>query len=605
MRMDYINGIEVASNNARTSQVYKATHKGENLLPFMNRSFISFSFGGKNIEDFDLIATVAGDRMEREGYANFDALTSTYDVVHGQFYWGSYYRTNQMSFNLATDGIEQVKLDEFLRWFAAGKVRELILAEHPNRAIMARVAEPPHISVLPFEKKINVMINGSAYKTSTTLYKGVITLNLVMDDPHWYGKINIFGRRDEMGIYRDTWFDPVTQQYQSALSLPDAIKIIHEDGIPLGSMILNTMLLGGNTFATVAFQTYSCIIAQIDAEEYSEHSGTVGYYNNGLSKTDLILESNPYTLTPLEFEHYKGAAIATTDEAGRYISGARIAGAAMSESSGITYLPPYSGMADTWINFYYTGTAPSPTILKFTLVPIIDESNYYISNPGNQYASTTMHPYNIITIECTKQKEFKFTTPNILTSYNKVIEIFNKMIVVGQDWATIRETIRESIWHSAVRAWANRVIDYYDIEGGSGIIEQGVDVSLMKRFLGMMFKDANGNMMPMSFVINAKTGEAVATLSYRSSIDEDSGEIIALTDLENYANYCADNIKTAEENVGDMIKSKYLIIDERNYPDQSGSIVAWQQGQLYSHRLYHDVINGLRDIFLEYKNMYL
>jgi hypothetical protein len=106
MRMDYINGIEVASNNARTSQVYKATHKGENLLPFMNRSFISFSFGGKNIEDFDLIATVAGDRMEREGYANFDALTSTYDVVHGQFYWGSYYRTNQMSFNLATDGIE-------------------------------------------------------------------------------------------------------------------------------------------------------------------------------------------------------------------------------------------------------------------------------------------------------------------------------------------------------------------------------------------------------------------------------------------------------------------------------------------------------------------
>jgi hypothetical protein len=47
-------------------------------------------------------------------------------------------------------------LDEFLHWFAAGKIRELILAEHPNRAIMARVSEPPRLSVLPFEKPIRI-----------------------------------------------------------------------------------------------------------------------------------------------------------------------------------------------------------------------------------------------------------------------------------------------------------------------------------------------------------------------------------------------------------------------------------------------------------------
>jgi hypothetical protein len=49
----------------------------------MNRSFISFSFGGRNIEEFNLIATVSGDRMERDGYAAFDDLSSAYDVVHG------------------------------------------------------------------------------------------------------------------------------------------------------------------------------------------------------------------------------------------------------------------------------------------------------------------------------------------------------------------------------------------------------------------------------------------------------------------------------------------------------------------------------------------
>ena len=45
----------------RHTQVYMATHNGEgekSRLPFMNRSFISFSFGGKYIEDFNLIATI-------------------------------------------------------------------------------------------------------------------------------------------------------------------------------------------------------------------------------------------------------------------------------------------------------------------------------------------------------------------------------------------------------------------------------------------------------------------------------------------------------------------------------------------------------------------
>ena len=58
----------------RYSQVYHATHKGELRLPFMNRSFISFSFGGKNIEDFNLIATIDNNRLNRSGSAEFEDL---------------------------------------------------------------------------------------------------------------------------------------------------------------------------------------------------------------------------------------------------------------------------------------------------------------------------------------------------------------------------------------------------------------------------------------------------------------------------------------------------------------------------------------------------
>jgi hypothetical protein len=56
-------GTEVESNNPTYTQVYSATHKGEKSLSFMERSFISFTYGGKKIEDFGLIAVTDGERI--------------------------------------------------------------------------------------------------------------------------------------------------------------------------------------------------------------------------------------------------------------------------------------------------------------------------------------------------------------------------------------------------------------------------------------------------------------------------------------------------------------------------------------------------------------
>ena len=121
-----LNGMSAPNNEfdlKRYTQVYQATHEGEKRLPFMNRSFISFSYGEKPdntgkmqpvyIEDFNLIATVPGDRWEREAYSAFDDLTSDYDVIHGQFYWGTYFRATTLNFTLSTDGMTQHQLDDF------------------------------------------------------------------------------------------------------------------------------------------------------------------------------------------------------------------------------------------------------------------------------------------------------------------------------------------------------------------------------------------------------------------------------------------------------------------------------------------------------------
>lgn len=583
----YTPAEQILKEPPKRTQVYKATHEGELYLPFMDRSFISFSFGGKNIEDFDLIATTSGDRMEYNGYANFDNLVSSYDVLHGQAFWGSYYKNNTLNLTLATDGITQRKLDDFLRWFQAGKVRELILAEHPNRAIMARVNEPPHLSLLPFEEQIEVRLKQQYYNTSTTLYKGTITLALIMDEPHWYSKINIFGKKDSEGIYRDVWTDANGIEH-SALEIPDAIKILHEDGIPLSSMIDTTMILGGNIFASVEHKIYSRIVHMISESEYNSMSEELGYYNNGLT----------YNIN----QFYAGAVIfdSTRD------IGGRIAGTLMSEADGVENLDPIELASQNYINFYYAGTAPSPVILKFSLTPeIADET--YVCIPSNQYANNNGKEYNIITIEGIEKKEFKFTTPNILTSYNQVMKIFTTPSIMrdGQDWAHIRELIREGVTHAGVRAWANRVIDYVDQTrgNGEGIINTDY-IWQLKEYMKYFLRDSNGNIMPMSFVFNSETGEAVGTVSYRNCISEDG--VIPIDYNHVFGEYCADEnyILTTKENVGDMVKSKYLIIEERNYPNEVGNILPWEKDKNYTHRLYHDVRNGLQNVYLEYKNMY-
>ena len=76
-----------------TSQVYKATHDGEgNTLPFMHRSFISFSYGGKNIEDFDLIVVTNGDRRSGSLYADFQDNVTESDILDENFFWSSHFR---------------------------------------------------------------------------------------------------------------------------------------------------------------------------------------------------------------------------------------------------------------------------------------------------------------------------------------------------------------------------------------------------------------------------------------------------------------------------------------------------------------------------------
>lgn len=194
----------------------------------LSRQFISFTYGGKSIEEFNLIATFNGDRLSKSIYAPFEDTVTQQEELDGQFYWRTKFGANELQFNLSTDGMTQSELDNFKMWFKPGIERELVLSENHNRAIMARVSTTPTISMLPFEYEEEVSIGEQKLKTSTTVFKGDIVINFVMDEPYWYSLDSYFSGSDIDNL---------------------KAKIILEDGIPHISMFnnsLNNILLADN-----------------------------------------------------------------------------------------------------------------------------------------------------------------------------------------------------------------------------------------------------------------------------------------------------------------------------------------------------------------------
>jgi len=418
-------GDEVWSNEPARTQVFQATHDEEgNRLPHLLRSFISFSYGGKLVEDFGVISVIEGDRLTRNLYANFEDLTSTYSVVDGQFYWGTHFTTNQISFSLATDGMTQNQLDEFRHWFMPGQAKELILAEHPNRAIMARIDTPPTYSLLPFRHETQIQIGpsseeGTVYTAITTLYKGSIQLSFVMDEPYWHSIVSFLEE-----TYKDA-----NNQNVATLDNADALKILLEDNIPYLPTVTASCFLGGDQMVTnplpqvgdadtipegaqigvsrLGLQTYSSINITTDTPAYLYYCGTAPAYP--------ILR---FTLTP-QFNS-EGYIIA-----------------------------PYNSIA-----------------------PITDAPSYntlMLKKSGAEIA------------------QFRFSTPSLYTGYNQALHIVDEAAAEGGAvaWPDIAKKLRLGIKEYHAREWAEKIIQDMKEEWDNNSSWATEFKSKMRDFLGV------------------------------------------------------------------------------------------------------------------------
>lgn len=573
--------VNTQVSTEKRSQVFQATHNGEGiLLPSRLRSFISFSFGGKNIEDFNLIACCDGDTISRSAYAEFEDLTSNYDIMDGQYYHGTHYKPNTLSLHLVSDDLDQKQLDEFLHWFQGGKTRELILAEHPNRAIMARVAEVPQLDLLPFEKQITMKIGSYDYQTSTTVYKGFIDLELVADMPFWYAKQNIFLRNAQ----GETVYDGGSIYINSDV-LKEALKICYEDTVPIGDMISVTMHFGEGQYASINDKDTAYVVI---AGPLSEHPGavwkedTLGYfmYNE---------------------EQWRGAR--TSDSNGGILG--RIAGAIIMNEDDQN-MPVNISSGNTDFKFFYGGTAPSPTILSFDVNIQPSQENGYIDCFHSEYVPINGKEYSTISVISEHQKDFDITLPNILSSWNKAKKIIDNIEANQTYQGDLADTFRDQIKHPAVRAWAIGMINYIKSDQNNNYVNSTTGIisdegkAQLQNLLPKFFQGTENNWSSAHFEFNAELGIAEGTFKYQKATSGNYNVVEQVLTSGDYATF-----DEHTENVGDMLRSNWLILEDHNI-FINGMIVDWTSSEPRgSHYLVHNVNATLNNLKLDYKNMYL
>lgn len=563
----------------KKSQVYQATHEGTQRSPYYKRAFISFSYGGKWIEDFGFITITNDNKISRPLYADFDDNVTTSEVFDGQIYWDSHYKANQIILPLFTDGVTQQQLEEFKMWFKPGEIRELILAQHPNRAIMARVASVPDTGLLPFEGKEQKKIAGQIIQAKTTMYRGSISIKFTMDDPYWYSLYNVLGiqqlsqARYRLGKWQDANGNLIDINYNNE----DIKKIIIEDNIPTIDMVPATD------------------IVVEDNEQHTEHLVVTPDESLILFGANIRANLNLYSASLVESARVNIGRVGNFSQIGISTTTGEVVAIEP------TILWPNNDNKQYDIYTYYAGTAPCMPFLQFTMQPGIAQGNPipYISCPYNNIRA---HQYDAveITFESKHKYVFKFTTPSIWTGYNQALKIMSECITENTiiSFEEMRELIRSNVKHYAPRQFAIGVIDklqqsVQDVESWSSA--QTINTYLTTTYNNMrqFLEKSAGSYYPATFRFNSITGEAIGNFTFNKyeKNDNDQLEIVAAT---------------SEEDVGDMIKSNYLKLEDRNVPSAEGYVEPWSaEHPEYSYKIYHNATQALQDFKIFYKYKYL
>ena len=500
----------VVPSSIHRGQVYLATHDAkDNRLSNYERSYISFLWGGRRIEDFNLLVVSDGDRYDRNAYGEFEDLVTESDILDGQYYWGSHFTERTLSLNLATDGMSEKDLQDFRSWFRPGIARKLILVESPHKYIYARVKETPKLSLIPFKSAVETFVGRNKYFIDTVTWKGEITLEFVMDDPFWVNTTTCF------------FGDDLTQ---------DNLRAILEDGIPHSSMFdlsVNEKILLPDMFVLDSTVLGRFILGQSCLGQYVTNTN----FELDTSKDTNLIKSTR-TVTTTEVVTTTTEIVNENTETGETTISSATVGPTTTTTVNIIDSPANKSQ----YYLYYPGTAPCRPTISFKFIPQWNggeeipqnESEVedgvtkppYIVFPANSFlpaaSGYTITSYNYSELSI-GSRTFSFTTPSILTSYNQLVKLLFETYSPGDSILDLKNSIREILNDTYARIWGLAICELaldsiwmsrLELTDSSGRLAQGFNTKFLDYFNNMFATDGEGNLIPFTCTFNSQNGTA-------------------------------------------------------------------------------------------------
>lgn len=152
-----------------------------NLMPW-GKEFIDFSFAGRHISEFGMVAVSSGDRYSLKGSPEFQDETTTVNGVNGQYYWGTNFKTKTYNYSLATDGMTERQFEDFKRHFRPGRYGQFYDDTWFDRYSYVRIKSVIDFSFIPFQEEVEVAGN----KIKSRIYKGECKISFIQDIPYTY-----------------------------------------------------------------------------------------------------------------------------------------------------------------------------------------------------------------------------------------------------------------------------------------------------------------------------------------------------------------------------------------------------------------------------------
>lgn len=484
------------------------------------KEFVDFEFNGKHVSEFGLVVAFGGDRLSLTAFPEFEDETSEINGATGQLYWGTRFKTIERTYTLVTDGITEEQINAFRTHFTPGKYGKFVEDHLIHRYSYCRVSKIENFEMIPFRKKVEIM----GYEFLTNEYKGEIQITFTWDEPFFYAEENYIT-------------EALTKENAAEL-----IRVTYNNKTPH----INSW--SGIVFEQDAVMRESITECCLGADKKISKSGSLlGYLVLGESRIGAsFMEDSGYDATSL-IAYYNPSSL----EKSPYLS--------------LTYTPTVTEVnASDWKPVYFSNIADDINIggphsynsIEIAKSPILT-SGELLTYPKNEEFTTV----------------FKYTTPNVIRSIHRAIQIawdmYNKNSVVAL--IDLEERLREEITHNKVMNWLAETLEYlskspYVNEGK--LIKETTIKDFAMPLLGINKDSAVNwfvrfNALALYFFCGKETIQSLvgdeAFLPYEIIFDGDT-------------NSAKIKFNDVEENCGDMVCSPYLKLAGGDKIDLNGKI---------------------------------